>query len=177
MEYTGFGFSGYDEDSVGTSVQFNETFAFDNKVHADNRRGSAFHNITSSSGNLDLIDEHHEDTQPEEAGDHGGRFLHGILKRSATDMLFNETQIVEETLDQHKYSRLANASYDYFNSKGSVDASGATDDPIVARGAEAMAGKGFTVWRMWRGKNGPQRVLDRAGDRVSLTIEDSGFTG
>ena len=123
MEYTGFGFSGYDQDSVGTSVQFNESFAFDNNVHSNNRRGSAFHNITSSSGNLDLIDEHHdEDTEPEEAGDHGKRFLHGILKRSGTDMLFNETQIVEETLDQHKYSQLANASYNYFNSKGSVDA-------------------------------------------------------
>ncbi len=121
MEYTGFGFSGYDEDSVGTSVQFNESFAFDNNVHSNNRRGSAFHNITSSSGNVDLIDEQHEEVLPDEAGEHGERFLHGVLKRSATDMLFNETQIVEETLDQHKYSRLANASYDYFNSKGSVD--------------------------------------------------------
>ena len=62
-------------------------------------------------------------------------------------------------------------------SKGSVDASGSTDDPIVARGADAMAGKGFTVWRMWRGKDGGKRVLDRSGEQVELTIDDSGFNG
>ena len=60
-------------------------------------------------------------------------------------------------------------------SKGSVDASGSTNDPIVARGADAMAKKGFTAWRFWRGKNGAQRILDRAGMHVELTIEDSGF--
>ena len=60
-------------------------------------------------------------------------------------------------------------------SKGSVDASGSTNDPIVARGAEAMAKKGFTPWRLWRGKHGAQRILDRAGTHVELTIEDSGF--
>ncbi|MEC7989708.1 MAG: hypothetical protein VX151_07200 [Candidatus Thermoplasmatota archaeon] len=60
-------------------------------------------------------------------------------------------------------------------SKGSVDASGSTNDPIVARGAEAMAKKGFTVWRLWRGKHGAQRILDRFGTHVELTIEDSGF--
>lgn len=60
-------------------------------------------------------------------------------------------------------------------SKGSVDASGSTNDPIVARGAEAMAKKGFTVWRLWRGKHGAQRILDRSGTYVELTIEDSGF--
>ena len=60
-------------------------------------------------------------------------------------------------------------------SKGSVDASGSTNDPIVARGAEAMTKKGFTVWRLWRGKHGAQRILDRSGTHVELTIEDSGF--
>lgn len=60
-------------------------------------------------------------------------------------------------------------------SKGSVDASGSTNDPIVARGAEAMARKGFTAWRLWRGKHGAQRILDRSGTHVELTIEDSGF--
>ena len=60
-------------------------------------------------------------------------------------------------------------------SKGSVDASGSTNDPIVARGAEAMARKGFTAWRLWRGKHGAQRILDRSGTHVKLTIEDSGF--
>ncbi|MEC7507998.1 MAG: hypothetical protein VX965_03065 [Candidatus Thermoplasmatota archaeon] len=60
-------------------------------------------------------------------------------------------------------------------SKGSVDASGSNDDPIVARAADAMAKKGFTVWRLWRGRNGAQRTLDRNGELVAFTIEDSGF--
>ncbi|MED5566889.1 MAG: hypothetical protein VX382_03450 [Candidatus Thermoplasmatota archaeon] len=60
-------------------------------------------------------------------------------------------------------------------SKGSVDASGSNDDPIVARAADAMATKGFSVWRLWRGRNGAQRTLDRNGELVAFTIEDSGF--
>jgi hypothetical protein len=32
------------------------------------------------------------------------------------------TEIIGESISQHKYSRLANASYDYFNSKGKIDA-------------------------------------------------------
>lgn len=60
-------------------------------------------------------------------------------------------------------------------SKGSVDASGSNDDPIVARAADAMAKKGFSVWRLWRGRNGAQRTLDRSGELVAFTIEDSGF--
>ena len=60
-------------------------------------------------------------------------------------------------------------------SKGSVDASGSNDDPIVARAADTMAKKGFSVWRLWRGRNGAQRTLDRNGELVAFTIEDSGF--
>ena len=60
-------------------------------------------------------------------------------------------------------------------SKGSVDASGSNDDPIVARAADSMARKGFSVWRLWRGRNGAQRTLDRNGELVAFTIEDSGF--
>jgi hypothetical protein len=60
-------------------------------------------------------------------------------------------------------------------SKGSMDASGKSNDPIVARSAEAMQKKGFATWRLWRGKNGPQRILDRDGELIELMIEDSGF--
>ena len=31
------------------------------------------------------------------------------------------TEIMEEDLSMHKYSRIANSSYDYFNSKGKID--------------------------------------------------------
>ena len=60
-------------------------------------------------------------------------------------------------------------------SKGSVDASGASNDPIVARSSDAMEKKGYAIWRLWRGKHGAQRILDRQGERIELLIEDSGF--
>ena len=60
-------------------------------------------------------------------------------------------------------------------SKGSVDASGATDDPVIARSADAMAKKGYEIWRLWRGTNGGKRVLMRGDKATDVVIEDSGF--
>lgn len=60
-------------------------------------------------------------------------------------------------------------------SKGSVDASGKSADPIVARGADALTRMGFEVWRLWRTERTNGRCLDRNGDRITLAIEDSGF--
>lgn len=42
-------------------------------------------------------------------------------KTKLKDIAANSTGIFEESLTQHKYSRLANSSYDYFNSKGKID--------------------------------------------------------
>lgn len=60
-------------------------------------------------------------------------------------------------------------------SKGTVDASGGSEDPIKARGEAAMNERGFEIWRLWRNGEGPARVLDRNGERHALKIEDSGF--
>ena len=77
--------------------------------------------------------------------------------------------------------RVANECPDHITvllvSKGSVDASGSTTDPIVARSSDAMERKGFAVWRLWRGKNGAQRTLMQNEERVELTLSDSGFVG
>ena len=62
-------------------------------------------------------------------------------------------------------------------SKGSVDASGSTTDAIVARSADAMRSKGFSIWRLWRGKNGAQRTLVCEENRLELPLTDSGFVG
>jgi hypothetical protein len=56
--------------------------------------------------------EHHED-------------FHNFLKTSlknASKYIASDTEIVTESIVQHKYARLANSSYDYFNSKGKIDA-------------------------------------------------------
>lgn len=61
-------------------------------------------------------------------------------------------------------------------SKGSVDASGATDDPIVARASDQMKKNGYEIWRLWRTKEGPYRTLDCAGEIRALKLEDSGIS-
>jgi len=45
----------------------------------------------------------------------------GTLKSKAGNLL-DATEVVKDSLSQQKYSRLANASYDYFNSDGDADA-------------------------------------------------------
>ena len=61
-------------------------------------------------------------------------------------------------------------------SKGSVDASGTSEDPIVARAAEAMTKANFAIWRLWRHQNTDKRVLASGEDRLVLTLEESGFS-
>lgn len=60
-------------------------------------------------------------------------------------------------------------------SKGSIDASGNTDEPIIARASEQMDKNGFEIWRLWRAKEGPHRTLDCAGKIHDLKLDDSGI--
>lgn len=60
-------------------------------------------------------------------------------------------------------------------SKGSVDASGTTTEPIVARAAERMSTMGFQVWRLWRGERQQHRILKTESEALALTLDDSGF--
>ena len=62
-------------------------------------------------------------------------------------------------------------------SKGSVDASGATDEPIVARGAESISNMGFEIWRLWKNEARMNRIIDRQGEKVKVALEESGFHG
>jgi len=48
--------------------------------------------------------------------------LFGASIKKGIQYSIDGTEIRGESLSQHKYSRLANASYDYFNSKGKIDA-------------------------------------------------------
>jgi hypothetical protein len=60
-------------------------------------------------------------------------------------------------------------------SKGSVDASGSTTDPIVARASERMEKMGFDIWRLWRGEQQQHRVLQTETESITLLLDDSGF--
>ena len=52
---------------------------------------------------------------------HAHDFLRSGLKAGA-NQLIDETEVVTESVAQHKYSQLANASYTYYNSKGDAAA-------------------------------------------------------
>lgn len=60
-------------------------------------------------------------------------------------------------------------------SKGTVDASGKSDDPIRPRALDAMNEAGFEAWTLTRPSDGAKRRLTIAEDAFSLVIEDSGF--
>ena len=65
---------------------------------------------------------HHASSQdPGNSHHHANDFLQAGLKAGA-NQLIDETEVVTESLAQHKYSQLANASYTYYNSKGDVNA-------------------------------------------------------
>lgn len=60
-------------------------------------------------------------------------------------------------------------------SKGSIDASGKSQGPIVVRSAKAMQQYGFTIATLSREKDGPFRTLIIGEQKNQLIIEDSGF--
>ena len=60
-------------------------------------------------------------------------------------------------------------------SKGSIDASGKSDNAITARGENSMRKAGFEVWRLERLKDGPHRSLIRSEVSTELKLEESGF--
>ena len=73
-----------------------------------------------------LNNEHHvhepaTERQPEASGSHAEEYLRSTLKAGA-NQLIDETEEVTESIAQHKYSQLANASYTHYNTKGDVDA-------------------------------------------------------
>ena len=65
---------------------------------------------------------HHVSSQdPGNSHHHANDYFKSVLKTGA-NQLIDETEVVTESLAQHKYSQLANASYTYYNSKGDVNA-------------------------------------------------------
>lgn len=60
-------------------------------------------------------------------------------------------------------------------SKGSADASGKSEQPIVARGEKAMHEAGFETWKMWRRKEGGMRTIVAGDELLKVEIKDSGF--
>ena len=65
-------------------------------------------------------DGHHVSLQdPGNSHHHAHDYFKSVLKTGA-NQLIDETEVVTESIAQHKYSQLANASYTYYNSKGNA---------------------------------------------------------
>ena len=60
-------------------------------------------------------------------------------------------------------------------SKGSVDASGNSDEAIRPRASDAMNEAGFEPWTLSRPSDGAQRRLTTGDTSFTVVIEDSGF--
>ena len=60
-------------------------------------------------------------------------------------------------------------------SKGSVDASGKSDEAIRPRALDAMSEAGYEAWTLSRPSDGAKRRLTSGQETLGLVIEDSGF--
>lgn len=121
-------FTGYNNANLTFSDTFNDSEIPQDAFGKDNVYNNVFRvhpagHITRRKANV--VSEQHENSTPEdlgaEAGDHGVGVVRSILQKAGANLVDNTEQVTEDVL-QHKYSRLANSSYDYFNSKGSIDA-------------------------------------------------------
>jgi hypothetical protein len=110
MEYTGFGFGGFDADAVGTVERFEAGSEF---VEAASAHVDVYK--PHPQGHFTYTHEHEKDTR-----DHAVNGISSLVKKGGY-LLVNEIEEVTESVAQHKYAQLANSSYNYFNSKGKVD--------------------------------------------------------
>ena len=113
----------------------NNVSAFDNifETHPQSsehyiRRRQTSINIDNNQNDQTLgnaIDTITENSESENAEKHIHKHLKdnilGTLKSKAGKLL-DSTEVVKDSFNQQKYSRLANSSYDYFNSNGDADA-------------------------------------------------------
>lgn len=60
-------------------------------------------------------------------------------------------------------------------SKGGIDVRGQHPNPITTRAAEGLREMNFELWQLWKTERQHQRILDKDGEKTTLTIEDSGF--
>lgn len=79
-------------------------------------RNNVYNNVFRQHPSGHHVHEPQSTREPEKSRDHAEDYFRTSLRNFG-----NETEVVSESLDQHKYSRLANSSYDYYDSKGDAD--------------------------------------------------------
>jgi len=130
MAYTGFEVNGYDAD-VSSDFESFEYSAPRNAHDSVFKRERTYRTVTDNDTDLisnkrminDKMAVGNSDTyNKNKKGYFTDDSLFGGSIKRGIQYSIDGTEIIEENLSMHKYSRLANASYDYFNSKGKIDA-------------------------------------------------------
>jgi len=124
-EYTGFELDGYDRD---VSSDFN-SFEYSTPRNAHDavfKRERTYRTVieddTDLISNKKLVNDKMVvgDDKPHQAHKDFNNFLKTSIKEGSKHIA-SETEIVTESLTQHRYANLAESSYNYFNSRGKID--------------------------------------------------------
>ena len=125
MAYTGFGNSNYnfsDNSTVEPLVDVTSVWARKCGRPTDTGNIIRMSDITAHpiGKHIDAFIENPDDIHAETQIHH--HLADDILNTLKMGKLIDKTQIVKDSFNQQKYSRLANSSYDHFNSGGDVNA-------------------------------------------------------
>ena len=131
MAYTGFESNGYDADVSSDFDSFEYSAprnAHDSVFKNERTYRTVIEDDTDLISNKRMIndkmavDNSETSNKKNKKGYFADDTLFGGSIKKGIQYSIDGTEIIEENLSMHKYSRLANSSYDYFNSRGKIDA-------------------------------------------------------
>jgi hypothetical protein len=125
-EYTGFELSGYDRNNSSDFESFEYSVprnAHDAVFRKERTYRSVIEDDTDLISDKQMINDKMVvgEDKPHQANKDFNNFLKTSIKEGSK-YIASETEIVTESLTQHKYAHLAESSYNYFNSRGKLDA-------------------------------------------------------
>jgi hypothetical protein len=128
-EYTGFEVNGYDRDASDFE-RFEYSAprnAHDSVFKRERTYRTVIEDDTDLISNKQMINDkmavgNDKSNKKNKKGYFTDDSLFGGSIKKGIQYAIDGTEIIEENLSMHKYSRIANSSYDYFNSKGKIDA-------------------------------------------------------
>jgi len=130
-EYTGFESNGYDRDVSSDFGRFEYSAprnAHDSVFKRERTYKTVIEDDTDLISNKQMINDKmavgnsETSNKKNKKGYFSDDSLFGGSIKKGIEYSIDGTEIIEENLSMHKYSRLASSSYDYFNSRGKIDA-------------------------------------------------------
>jgi len=129
-EYTGFEVNGYDRDvssDFGSFEYSTPRNAHDSVFKRERTYRTIIKDDTDLISNKQMINDkmvvdNEKSNKKNKKGYFSDDSLFGGSIKKGIQYSIDGTEVIKEDLSMHKYSRIANSSYDYFNSKGKIDA-------------------------------------------------------